>query len=88
VEKLSKKRPQPNIFNFYIILSVLGQAAVHVGAMFYIRQQVNIFNEEEEIEILPDAEFEPNLLNSAMYLVSLVMQVSTFAINYQVLTSK
>ncbi len=38
-------------------------------------------NREEDIDL--DAEFQPNLLNSAVYLVSLIMQISTFAINYQ-----
>jgi hypothetical protein len=31
-----------------------------------------------------DAPFSPNLLNSGVYLVGLIMQISTFAINYQV----
>ena len=30
-----------------------------------------------------EKEFEPNLLNSAVYLLQLIQQVSTFAINYQ-----
>jgi cation-transporting ATPase 13A1 len=30
-----------------------------------------------------EAEFKPSLLNSAIYLVQLIQQVSTFAINYQ-----
>ena len=37
LETLSKKRPQSNVFNFYIILSILGQAAVHIGSLAYIR---------------------------------------------------
>jgi cation-transporting ATPase 13A1 len=52
--------------------------------MFYIRQEVLKEQDETDEVITPDAEFEPNLMNSAMYLVSLIMQVSTFAINYQV----
>lgn len=32
---------------------------------------------------LEDLKFEPNLLNSAIFLISLSMQVSTFVINYQ-----
>jgi hypothetical protein len=31
-----------------------------------------------------EAKFEPNLLNTAIYLLSLSQQVSTFAINFQV----
>lgn len=30
-----------------------------------------------------EAEFKPTLLNSAVYLISLSQQVSTFAVNYQ-----
>ncbi|KAJ2993374.1 hypothetical protein HDV02_002451 [Globomyces sp. JEL0801] len=83
VKKLSVERPQPNIFNFYIILSVLGQTAVHVASLIYIQREA-LFYSKESNEILPvDAPFKANLLNSGVYLVSLIMQISTFAINYQ-----
>lgn len=36
VEGLSKERPQPNIFNVYIIGSILGQFAVHIVTMIYV----------------------------------------------------
>jgi manganese-transporting P-type ATPase len=38
VEGLSKERPQPNIFNFYIIGSILGQFAVHIVTLIFIAQ--------------------------------------------------
>ncbi|KAI9339089.1 hypothetical protein BDR26DRAFT_862609 [Obelidium mucronatum] len=82
VERLSKKRPQANVFNHYIVISVLGQVAIHVASLIYIRALANEYSDELD-EIKLDAEFQPNLLNSAVYLVSLIMQISTFAINYQ-----
>lgn len=83
LESLSKKRPQPNVFNAYVIISVLGQAAVHVAALIFVRWEALKWSEDIQEDINLDAEFEPNLLNSGVYLVSLVMQIATFAINYQ-----
>ncbi|KAJ5155953.1 Cation transporting ATPase [Penicillium capsulatum] len=68
VEGLSKERPQPNIFNVYIIGSVLGQFAIHIVTLIYLTNY---------------GEFEPSLLNSAIYLLQLIQQISTFSINYQ-----
>ena len=42
---------------------------------------VLIFRPETKVDL--EAEFKPSLLNSAIYLVQLIQQVSTFAINYQ-----
>jgi len=82
VETLSKERPQHNIFNIYIIGSVLGQFAVHIITLIYVSQYVQ---RTEPKEPNPDLEkdFEPSLLNSAIYLLQLIQQISTFAINYQ-----
>lgn len=45
LKELSKERPQPNIFNLYFFFSVVGQSAVHVGALAYIRSQAMIYSE-------------------------------------------
>ncbi|KAK8106132.1 cation-transporting atpase 4 [Apiospora kogelbergensis] len=82
VEGLSKERPQPNIFNFYIIGSILGQFAVHIVTLIYMARFVENF-EEKEPNVDLEAEFKPSLLNSAVYLLQLIQQISTFAVNYQ-----
>ncbi|ORX58242.1 cation-transporting ATPase [Hesseltinella vesiculosa] len=81
LSKLSKERPQPNIFNPYIILSVLGQFAVHIAALVYVNNLAKFYEPPKEVDL--EGEFEASLLNSGVYLIQLAMQVSTFAINYQ-----
>lgn len=103
VEALSKERPQHNIFNPYIIGSVLGQFAIHIVTLIYISQYVQRTEpyvlqfpylligrgstltqkcrKSDDVDL--EGEFEPSLLNSAIYLLQLIQQISTFAINYQ-----
>jgi len=83
LDRLSKERPQANIFSVYLMLSIFGQVIVHLGSLIYVRNEAIKFSEELEEEIDLDSAFQPSLLNSAVYLISLMMQISTFAINYE-----
>lgn len=81
IQKLSKQRPLGNIFNFYVLLSVLLQFTIHIASFFYITQLCEKLEPRlEKVDL--EKEFQPSLLNSAVYLVSLTQQVSTFAINF------
>jgi len=46
VNDLSKKRPQPNIFNFYILLSVIGQFAIHIYSLIAVTSMAKSFMPE------------------------------------------
>lgn len=63
---------------------MLGQFAIHIVTLIYISNYVQL-KEPKDPNFDPDAktEFEPSLLNSAIYLLQLIQQISTFAINYQ-----
>jgi len=80
---LSKQRPLPNIFNVYTILTVMSQFAVHLSCMIFLVRQVHSL--EPKKDEFPDLEkdFEPNLLNSTVYIISMFLQVLTFAVNYR-----
>jgi len=80
-KELSPQRPQSNIFNFYIILSVMGQFIIHISSLIYVVGLSKVFEPPNDVDL--DGEFKPSLLNTAVYLISLSMQVSTFVINYQ-----
>jgi cation-transporting ATPase 13A1 len=85
IDKLSKQRPLGNIFNFYVLLSVLLQFSIHIGTLVYITQLAKATeprNDLEDGKVILEKEFRPGLLNSSVYLVSLIQQVSTFAINF------
>ncbi|KAJ8082505.1 putative cation-transporting ATPase 1 [Marasmius tenuissimus] len=82
VEKLSKERPLGNIFNFYVLLSVLFQFALHIVTLVYITNLSEVY-EPRTGPIDLEAKFAPSLLNTAIYLLGLQQQVSTFAINFQ-----
>ncbi|KAG5560835.1 hypothetical protein RHGRI_004001 [Rhododendron griersonianum] len=77
---LSAERPHPNVFCPYVFLSLLGQFAIHILFLISSVKEAEKYMPDECIE--PDSEFHPNLVNTVSYMVSMMIQVATFAVNY------
>ncbi|KAJ8952494.1 hypothetical protein NQ318_003290 [Aromia moschata] len=93
---LSKQRPLPNIFNLYTILTVILQFTVHFLCLIFLVQKAKLHMPEdvnfnsistESLEELSEEEkeklFTPNIVNSTVYIISMALQIATFAINYR-----
>lgn len=81
LKEMSPQRPQSNIFNLYLLSSVLLQFALHVGVLIYVTQSALKF--EIPWKVTEKLKFQPGLMNTAIYLIGIIMQVSTFVVNYQ-----
>ncbi|CAI9096849.1 OLC1v1033077C1 [Oldenlandia corymbosa var. corymbosa] len=77
---LSAERPHPNIFCAYVFLSLMGQFAIHLFFLISSVKEAEKYMPDECIE--PDSDFHPNLVNTVSYMVGLMLQVATFAVNY------
>ncbi|GAB4838180.1 Probable manganese-transporting ATPase pdr2 [Ancistrocladus abbreviatus] len=77
---LSAARPHPNVFCSYVFLSLLGQFSLHLLFLISAVKEAEKYMPDECIE--PDSDFHPNLVNTVSYMVGLMLQVATFAVNY------
>ncbi|XP_057462142.1 probable manganese-transporting ATPase PDR2 isoform X2 [Actinidia eriantha] len=77
---LSADRPHPNIFCSYVFLSLLGQFSLHLLFLISSVKEAQKYMPDECIE--PDSGFHPNLVNTVSYMVNMMIQVATFAVNY------
>uniref|UniRef100_A0A915Q1N7 Cation-transporting ATPase n=1 Tax=Setaria digitata TaxID=48799 RepID=A0A915Q1N7_9BILA len=83
LKTLARQRPTPNIFNAYTLLTVSLQFAIHFGCLIYVVREAQAADSRRVKKVDLEAEFKPNLLNSAVYLMALALQVATFAVNYR-----
>lgn len=93
LKSLSPERPPVNLFSWYILATIGGQFAIHFGCLYVIRKMTlpyvdlylnNLINDcSAAEELLPDADFKPNVLNTVIFLLENIMQLFVFLVNYQ-----
>ncbi|KAI3412052.1 hypothetical protein GPALN_002100 [Globodera pallida] len=82
LKTLAKQCPMTNIFNVYTLSTITTQFAVHFACLIYIVRLAHALEERpEKIEL--EKQFKPNLLNTAVYLMSASLQIASFAVNYR-----
>ncbi len=82
LDRLSSVRPLTSIFHPALFISLLGQFTIHLTTMmvavYYAKQ-----NLPPDYEPDLDGQFQPGILNTVVFLVSNVQQVTVFVVNLQ-----
>lgn len=82
LDKLSKVRPLSSIFHPALFVSLLGQFAIHLLTMVVAVQGAKKHLTPDYDADL-DGTFKPGILNTTVFLVSSVQQVTVFVVNLQ-----
>ncbi|DBA04361.1 TPA: hypothetical protein N0F65_002123 [Lagenidium giganteum] len=80
---LSHERPPHSVFAASVMASIIGQFAIHLTLLATTLHYAQPFIEHDDPSMHPDGKFRPNVINSIIFLVSAVMQVNTFVVNYK-----
>jgi manganese-transporting P-type ATPase len=82
LEKLSTVRPLSSIFHPALFLSLLSQFVIHLTTMIIaVRSAKRHLPPDFEVDL--DGTFKPGILNTVVFLVSSVQQVTVFVVNLQ-----
>jgi cation-transporting ATPase 13A1 len=82
LDRLSSVRPLTSIFHPALFISLLGQFVIHLSTMvlavYSAKQHLPL---DHEVEL--DGQFKPGILNTVVFLVANVQQVTVFVVNLQ-----
>lgn len=85
LKKLNQNRPPYTIFSISSIISIIGQSVTHLISLYLILVLTHEYDAIKELESLKslDDPFEPTLINTVMFIFSIVIQTTNFVANYQ-----
>merc|ERR1712238_583519 len=81
LDRLSKVRPLTSIFHPALFCSLLGQFAIHLVTMIVAVRKAKEHMPDEAVDL--DGGFKPGMLNTIVFLVNGVQQVTVFVVNLQ-----
>ena len=82
LKTISHLKPSGTIFEIYWLISVIGQAALH---LYGTERSVEIgkrYSTEEDLKTTHDEEFKPAFLNTSVFLFSFLSQTIIFLFNH------
>ena len=80
---LSRKRPPSSILCTQALLSITVQFAVHFAFIMGVTSLSAFYLDPDDPSLVPDGHFNPNILNTTTFLISVLATVNTFVVNYQ-----
>lgn len=80
---LSVIRPPSSVLCAQALLSISVQFVVHCAAILLVTEAAMSFVDPFDPSLVPDGPFNPNVLNSATFLMTCVATLNTFAVNYR-----
>jgi cation-transporting ATPase 13A1 len=85
LKKLNQNKPPYTIFSISSIVSIIGQSITHLLSLYFILLLTSEYDAIKELESLKslDDPFAPTLINTVMFIFSIVIQTNTFVANYQ-----
>ena len=81
--KLDPAKPPSSAFAASIVASITGQFVVHFASLLAVLHLCKQHISPDDSTLTMDGKFQPNVINSSMFLLSVVMQINNFVINYR-----
>ncbi len=83
LQRISPIKPPCSVFAYSVGLSILGQFAVHLLSLMAVLHLCERHITQDDFSLSPDGKFQPNVVNSAVFLLSALMQINNFVVNYR-----
>jgi manganese-transporting P-type ATPase len=82
IESIAAKNPVPSIFKPSILISLFGQCIIHFTSLILILSMCDT-ERSDDIQLSHEGTFQPNVVNSSIFLASLTITVNNFVANYR-----
>ena len=83
LETLSPMRPPSSVLCFQALLSITLQFAIHFVAIMLACTAALSFVDPFDPSIVADGPFNPNVLNTCTFILTVLATINTFAVNYR-----